>query len=199
MKIGIIGTAGRKEDAAKLTAKHVEYMIQIALMHVSSKDTVVSGGAAWADHTAVLIRPHCARLFLQLPCKWDVNKRAYHDTNINNFQTNPGGTSNYYHRLFSKKWAEGFEPIYKNNFNSLEQLHECYLEAHKPGINPSERSVIWCDNFKGFFDRNLQVGKVDKLIAFTFNKGSIPKDGGTKHTWDNSNAPIKLHFDLGTV
>jgi hypothetical protein len=55
--LAIIGTAGRREDGDKLTQLHLINMV-LAAQHIINLHTIthlVSGGAAWADHTAVLI------------------------------------------------------------------------------------------------------------------------------------------------
>lgn len=55
MKLAIIGTAGRGDDAEKLTPAHWEYMVAMAYAHAMGNrfHCLVSGGAAWADHVAV--------------------------------------------------------------------------------------------------------------------------------------------------
>lgn len=53
--LAIIGTAGRGDDAKKLTIDHWRDMIQVAKEITESEKIgdLVSGGAAWADHVAV--------------------------------------------------------------------------------------------------------------------------------------------------
>jgi hypothetical protein len=57
--LAIIGTAGRGEDAKKLTKNHWLRMVDAAkkVIEVEEVTDLVSGGAAWADHVAV----HLAR------------------------------------------------------------------------------------------------------------------------------------------
>lgn len=186
MKIGVIGTAGRQEAGLKLNYNHWLFMSNTVRRITKPGDILVSGGAAWADHVAVhtwLEFQKELKLFLYLPCKWDAAKHQFLDTNVRDYKQNPGGTSNYYHKLFSPKV----------NFNSLEEINTCYK------LQQETRQVVIFDNGKGFFDRNIQVGKVDVLLAFTFNNANIPADGGTLHTWKYSTAAEKIHFDLNKV
>lgn len=57
MKLAIIGTAGRREDRPKLTLHHWKRMCDAAkaVIDVENVTSLVSGGAAWADHVAVEI------------------------------------------------------------------------------------------------------------------------------------------------
>lgn len=183
MKVAVIGTAGRGEVAKLLTLKHFGYMIDMIQLHTSDEDTLVSGGAAWADHSTIAAWNKTQRIFLHLPCPWDPEKKQFRDTGERDWRTNPGGTANYYHRAFQKVVG----------FSSLEDLHQMWKLSTVPG-----RLVIWCEH-KGFFERNNLVGNVDKIIAFTFGPGDVPADGGTKHTWDNSRAPTKIHLSLRNV
>lgn len=53
-KIAIIGTAGRGEDASRLTAATYLRMIDAAkhVIKLTGAEAFISGGAAWADHVA---------------------------------------------------------------------------------------------------------------------------------------------------
>jgi hypothetical protein len=87
MRVSIIGTAGRKEDAAKMSALLFENMVrvareQIALLEATDGIDLVSGGAAWADFVAVQLWldgncPDVRSLTLHLPCGWDRSKNAF--------------------------------------------------------------------------------------------------------------------------
>ena len=100
--LAIIGPAGRKEDAVKLTVKHWNAMCKAAIELVESNTRItsfVSGGAAWADHVAVRLASHYEGRYplnLWLPA---VNQ---------DFQT-----AQYYHEKFSlvlgrDTWSEIF-------------------------------------------------------------------------------------------
>jgi hypothetical protein len=185
MKLGIIGTAGRKEDSEKLKSGHWILMNSVAETLALSLNVkgFVSGGAAWADHTAVsLYLKYDSGQFslsLHLPAKLTTNgfvERAdKYDT---------GRTSNYYHKLFSKKLE----------IDSIDELN-C-------AINSGAKTTIGTD----FKARNtLVANESDILLAFTFGEGAELKDGGTKDTMDKFLATrIKersrraFHYDLNS-
>lgn len=166
-KISIVGAAGRKEDFAKLTQAKYKEMYGITHKYIAdsfSKTPIclVSGGAAFADHLAVLIflDNSSFTLKLYLPCEYDLEKERYVDTGIFDWAINPGGTANYYHRKFSNA-------IYANKFHSLKQIGS----AIKAG---AEVEII-----NGFMNRNSAVAQSEYLLAFTFGNRSVVKDGGT--------------------
>lgn len=55
--LAIIGTAGRREDASKLTFRHWKQMLLAAkkIIELEKVTDLISGGAAWADHVAVTL------------------------------------------------------------------------------------------------------------------------------------------------
>lgn len=166
--LAIVGTAGRKDDAKKLSKKHFEAMCLIAsgLIEQLGENNypishLVSGGAAWADHVAVRLfldkkAPHL-RLFL--PAAWEGT--SYHDTGEKDPKTNPGGTANYYHKLFQTATL----------INSLYEIQVAKNEGAE--LIPVA---------KGFYARNALVAKSDFLLACTFGKENEVKDGGTADT-----------------
>lgn len=178
MKIAIIGSAGRHADAPRVTPQLYGKMITAAanlIAPIDDKIILVSGGASFADHVAVdlFLTSTDIDLELHLPSPWNHELKEYsHD--------GAGKTSNFYHRSFCEK-------IGRELNNSLYDLHKI-ISAQ---INA--RAFF----YNGFKIRNLEVGKVDMVIAFTFNDSDEPKPGGTKHTWDNSTASKKNHINLG--
>lgn len=180
MRIGIIGTAGRKEDGAKISKKLYEAAYHDALSRIedlldADDDLIlISGGAAFADHIAVslYLAGYANELWLFLPAEFKDN--AF----VEKGYRSPGSISNYYHRKFSKV-MDG---------NSLEGLGAAI-----------ERGAKVYANDKGFHDRNRKVAKsVDYLIAYTFGSGSEPKDGGTAHTYKHC-VTDKIHVPLGSL
>ncbi len=172
MKVGIIGTAGRKEDADKLAPNGLEMFqmmcetadsIIMDMLKLRHADThLISGGAAWADAVAPRLFKEgcCGALTLALPCEFDLKKHRFVDDGSVDWRKNPGGTSNYYHRLFREK----------TSINGLEEI---------AGAIEHNATVIVG---KGLFDRNNIVAQADAMIAFTFGRGVELKDGGTKRT-----------------
>jgi len=164
----IVGTAGRKDDATKLSKQHFEAMCIVASGLIDqcneSNYTIthlVSGGAAWADHVAVKLFsdkkvPHL-RLFL--PAEWD--NGSYKDLGITDPFKNPGGTANYYHKRFQNS----------THIHSLSQIQSALSEGAE--LIPVA---------KGFYARNALVAKSDFLLAMTFGNEHEVKEGGTADT-----------------
>jgi hypothetical protein len=168
--LSIIGTAGRKDPDRKenLSKAHFDAMCVVANGLIDQlKESnypithLVSGGAAWADHVAVKLFldkkvPHL-RLFL--PCAFEGG--SFHDTGVRDPKTNPGGTANYYHKLFNNA----------TQINSLTQIAIAKAEGAEL-INVE----------KGFHARNALVAKSDFILAMTFGNGAEVKEGGTADT-----------------
>lgn len=144
---------------------------------VSEDDDLQSGGAAWADHVAVML--HLAgigrKLTLHLPARFDVTSARFEEKPGD---LDPGSIANYYHDLFAAR--TGFRP--------LAAIGLAIRGGAKVTVSP------------GFKARNLLVGDCDRLIAFTFGPDRRwPQDGGTRHCWSNSSARTKLHFPIGDL
>ena len=180
MKLAIIGTAGRREDAAKLTSGYYRSMLTVAqvVTEVIGADTLVSGGAAWADAIAVdlYMADHARNLSLHLPTEFEGGRFA--EKSFDKFD--PGAVANYYHAKFSNVIGR----------DSLLQIRDAIRKGAKVSVNPG-----------GFKARNTDVAEeADVLLAFTFSGGPLPRDGGTRDTWDKfTRKPGKktaYHFDL---
>lgn len=67
--LAIIGTAGRRDDASKLSRDHFNRMVECAkfVMRQHNVTRLVSGGAAWADFVATLIE--CPQKDIFIPAK----------------------------------------------------------------------------------------------------------------------------------
>ena len=187
MRVAIIGTAGRKEDLSKLDPFSYLLMLSIcsSFIHgIGEKVTLVSGGAAWSDHLAVLMYLDNKKGFsleLNLPAPFENGQ--YRET-CQKFCT--GKTTNYYHRQFSSN-------IGNNNnlkgFNSLDQLARA-IETSKVNV---------CNGFK---ERNTLVANSDVLIAFTFGNKNVVKPGGTADTvrkYLSSGKTRGYHVDLNSM
>lgn len=184
--LAIIGTAGRKDDANKLTSNHYVGMVKCAMSIIErTRNTpyeikeIISGGAAWADHVAVslYLKDFVPNLKLHLPCAFISEECRFYSNNY-------GSTLNYYHRAFSSK-------VY---INSLEEIGESIKKGCKIQVS------------NGFFARNDKVAQSDYLLAMTFGKENFVKKGGTSHTvktyLSKSTQPHfidrSFHFDLNT-
>jgi|SRR6185369_13539530 len=175
-KLSIVGSAGRQEDASKLSRQLFDDMVS-RTSHViqdwkldPAHVVLVSGGSAFADHVAVrlFLAGKFASLELHLPCEWDSKKQRFNESDP------AGHTLNQLHMAFSK--AVGLD--------SLSDL----AKAHAAGA----KFIAW----PGFHARNTQVAKSSNLIAFTFASGKQPKSGsGTLDTW-NKCVGRKIHCPL---
>lgn len=176
MRISIIGSAGRKEDADKLnlkkylrmyhTLKEFVFSIMNEKQLKASDIELVSGGSAWSDHLAILLffemYKEGIKLRLHLPCLFIDNE----------FESNTyGKTLNELHRQFSQKCE----------INSLLQIRQA--------IDLGAQVY----NHNGFFRRNDEIAETDFMIAFTFGQNE-PKPGGTADTWSKFKSPNKIHF-----
>ena len=178
MKVALIGTAGRKEDSTKLNRKLYQKILEDVrnrLNLIREPVHLLSGGAAYMDHLAVLAYlrdfPNVESFEIFFPCKWD-----------NGFEENKtGGISKWYHEKFSLKMGGA-------KTTSIEQIQK----AINKGATYTEG--------KGFHARNIPVGKADYILAYTFGDSLYePKDGGTNHTWNKSKAPIKIHVPITLI
>lgn len=190
--LAIVGTAGRKEDAKRLTRKHFEAMCLVAsglIEQINDSNYplthLVSGGAAWADHVAVrlFLDKKVPGLKLFIPAAWDNGK--YYDTGEKDWEKNPGGTANYYHKLFQQT----------TNINGLSDI----VIAKAYGAE-----LYTCRG--GFHGRNAMVAKSDFILACTFGDEHMLKEGGTADTLRKYLDRVKkdgifdksFHYDLNS-
>lgn len=182
--VAVVGTAGRGEDAAKITSKLYDRIVE-RTENVIQKEWglkwnnvhLISGGSAVADHAAVTLylKYPEAQLTLEFPCQfWD---GRFIESGNGYGASNPGRTLSYYHSNFSKVIGR----------SSILEISKAIEQGAHTATS------------KGFFDRNDRVSKSSRMIAFTFGEGSIPKDGGTKYTWDRCHASVKLHVPLSEL
>jgi hypothetical protein len=168
ISIAIAGTAGRRDDGAKLSRELYDAMEEATGRLVQEVAqgrpiTLVSGGAAYADHLAVrlFLKGLGQKLVLHLPCPWDVNTHALRDTKVFDWKSNPGGTANALHRKFEQK----------TNVFSMRELAAAIA-------NPQCETTVSA----GFHARNALMAKSEVLVALTFGEGAEVKDGGTANT-----------------
>ena len=186
LTISVIGSAGRKDDSARVNQRLYEQGVEYLVKCIDRLDqpiTIVSGGAAFVDHMAVALylRNQVDHLILHLPAGFNNSKFT---------ETRTGRTANYYHNLFKNK----------TGISSLRQIQQAIDKG----------ATVY--TYNGFKQRNLQVANSNRIIAMTFgthtglygpadagwrssSDGGL-KPGGTAHTWHNSNAPQKIHKNL---
>lgn len=184
MTLGIIGTAGRGPDGKRLPALwNVMSCVAQSLVVATGAESLVSGGAAWADHLAVrLFNAGLVKdLTLHLPASF-----------LHHFDEGPGRydcghTANHYHRLFTQSMS----------FDSLKDIETSIKGGALALLTP------------GFKERNTKVAEeAQTLLAFTFGDGPRLCDGGTLDTMtkflarrgNNAGSPWlpAYHFDLNS-
>ncbi len=172
MTLGIIGTAGRGPDgdAFKANPRLWRSMCAVTQIVVTllKPDRLVSGGAGFSDHLAVLAYldgsvPH---LTLHLPTEW--TGYGFKETSS---ARDVGVTANECHHRFSLD-------------RPTNSLHEIQLAIEKGATVKTGAG--------GFKARNTDIAREsDVLLAFTFGNGSLlkgedetPRRGGTLDTMD---------------
>jgi hypothetical protein len=167
-KVAIIGTAGRKEAGARITAADFQAMYDDAASRVTTDTILVSGGAAWSDHIAVklYLDGKVAGLVLHLPYPKERGQGGV--------ITRAEGAALYYHRPFSEK-VFGDEDISMDDIDkAIEKGAIVTYDSGDIGAMKRRNKLIASD-------------AVDGMIAYSFNPTEDgPNDGGTKHAWDKS-------------
>ena len=163
-RIGIIGNAH-----GPYTVEHLEKGIEALISEFKKRGyreeiVLVSGGAAWFDHIAVmayLCEDSRLDLELHLPCSFEAR---FKDNGLRDWRSNPGFLSNRYHDTFSRE--TGIESL-KDISQSIQR--GCTVYIHN-----------------GFHERNEKlVQDLDLLIAFGAGTDA-PESGGTRYTWDKA-------------
>ena len=196
MRLAVIGSAGRKEDAPLVSLELYGKMYQRLTWYVERwKITqTVSGGAAFADHLAVkaYLEGLVGGLVLYLPANFE-NGAFIPNPRV---RYNPGDTANRLHRKFTET----------TGVDGLAQIEQAIRKGAEVQV------------FEGFHTRNCEVAThCDYLLAYTFGTRTLidiqsadpafnnhrkagVKDGGTAHTYTETwNVHAKAHeslFDL---
>jgi len=201
-RVAVIGTAGR--DAAimrRATPTAFADMVERVMEALTAfgldpaKVTLVSGGAAVADHVAaaLFIAKRVHGLELHLPCAWDPEKHAFVDTGDRDSMKNPGGRANQLHRDFaavsgvpSLKQLDGLLlPSISNTATPSESGAGPVAKQEKVGSVASESPVTASFTYEvheGFHSRNRAIAEsADYLIALGFEPVMT---AGTRMTWD---------------
>jgi DNA helicase II / ATP-dependent DNA helicase PcrA len=180
MKVAIIGTAGRDKGRSYTLDLWAKMWDDACKRFTAGKDyTLVSGGAAWADHLAVelFLAGNVKHLILHLPSMFNF-RRFVGPSNSS------ASAANYYHEQFTKI----------TGFDSRRQIEEA---LSKNGCTYTEQPSA--AGYGGMFARNVLVAQaVDACLAYTWGEGTEPTDGGTKYTWDRITGR-KVHVDLSTL
>lgn len=178
LNVAVIGTAGR--DKGKPYTKQLwEAMLEDARRRFVSDVTLVSGGAAWADHLAVA-------LFLENRDKFSLRLFlpsifAEHTQRFVGPANSAASAANFYHEKFSR--AIGVDS--RGQIASLFKMGNVSIDCE-----PSS------EGYGGMFARNKKVAQVsDACLAYTWGEGTEPADGGTMNTWKQIEGR-KVHVPL---
>ena len=185
MKIGVIGSSGRGALAQRMSRPLYFAMVNDAhqlLDQARIRDDeiveLVSGGSAWADHVAVslYLKGVADSLTLYLPCGYDAHQHKF---------------------IGPRGWLEGDAWV-------LNQRHDVFglVMGRDPRLGIEDavaRGAQLVTVVGGFLGRNLEVGRVDWLIAYTWDGTPEPQSPGTGHTWRHSGAARKTHRDLSRL
>lgn len=185
-RVAIVGSAGRGEDAARMTkavfnavvAKCNE-IVEAELRFAKTQRkclSLVSGGSAWVDHAAVVLFLKRAKemdLTLYMPCKVLSNE-------------------------FDKTAAAG---------QTLNRLHKQCSEivGRKTIAELVDASTVRGSTFvvmDGFHRRNTAIAtQCDILVAFSWEEGKEPKrGGGTWDTWQKCPPRCrKIHIPISSL
>ena len=187
MTLGIIGTAGRGPDGETLKQNLAWWRMMKSVAQtvcvVIKPDSLVSGGAAYADHFAVqlFLEDYAPSLSLHFPAEF--TPFGFKETSS---KFDCGRTSNYYHNLFEKD----------QGVHSLVEIQSAIEKGAEITVGTS-----------GFKERNTVVAnEAHCMLAFTFGEGPRLKDGGTLDTMTKFIARRNkgggsfraFHFDLNS-
>ncbi|MFK4705692.1 superfamily I DNA/RNA helicase [Roseateles asaccharophilus] len=173
--VAVIGTAGR-DKGYPMTADLWGRMVADAHCRVRPDDTLVSGGAAWADHLAVrmFLDGAVKNLVLHLPA-------PFKNGQFQGPEKSAGQAANFYHRNFkATTGVDGLSEI---------------AQAIAKGATVTEQPAA--PGYGGMFARNAIVAKMSTAaLAYTFGGAEEPpNDSGTKNTWDQIQGE-RIHVPL---
>jgi len=198
--VAIIGTAGRKEDARRMSkalfdrmVDHAAHQQRVVWKLPNDRVVLVSGGSAWADHVAVRLflnealdpdgHPY-AGLQLFLPCPFILTAATARalDNGSWQWQANPGRLLNSLHQAFSQTMQKEKEMKSASAASAAASASGISASQHQfqhQSQIPSLNDIAVAKSFgarlpfegKGFHARNkLVASKVDRLIAYTWGE-----------------------------
>lgn len=181
--LAVIGTAGR-DKSKPMDASLWAAMCEDVRGRLRSHDELVSGGAAWADHLAVhaFLQGWCAALRLYLPAPLVQLKTQWQFDEVG--PKSSGGAANWYHARFTQTVGS-------------DTRGEIALAIARGALMHTEPARA---GFGGMFARNQKVATAcNAVLAYTFNAGAEPADGGTMDTWKQARSADRVHVDLGAL
>lgn len=200
-RLAIIGASGRDEDGQRFANQpdmFLRRMVDAArtIASLTGARILVSGGAAWADHIAILLfleEPMRFSLHLHLPAFLRADPRDPHSMEYLDSGADGGksaaAVSNRLHREFHRQIA----PL-RPGWSPFRDLHTAFV--HTSATNRL---------YRGFMPRNDAVAAdADAVLAMTFGAGpQVKARSGTAYTMaaflrshDRSRA---FHLDLSSM
>ncbi len=184
-QLAIIGSAGRKDDAAKLTLPLWNDTKRLIARFVKEREikSVISGGSAGMDHLAVGLfnAKLITSLTIAFPAYYEWHTGRYCDNGARDSVDNPGATLNRLHEAFGA-------------IIGRDTLGEIKTALY------SGAAEIIADSF---MERNgIVASDADAVIAFTFGAGPRLKAGGSASTarkYLARGGKALYHVDLHTM
>lgn len=170
MRVGVVGSAGRDGTYTPVLFARMEACLRTFLSQFTGV-TLVSGGAAGADHLVVRLSENYPGIIYG-PCAWTGTR--YEDNGSPDWRVNPGRLANRYHEQFART----------TGIPSLAEL-QAAIDSGRVKYIPGS----------GFHQRNGFIAACDVLIAFTFSPGPAPTSGGSADTWKKCSG-VKFHVSL---
>jgi hypothetical protein len=181
--LAVVGTAGRGQDGARLTADDFNAMVDRVSRTVRPTDVLISGGAAWSDHVAVqlFLDGKVGGLVLHLPGELMMKEVPGETPRLQfdnlGFMTS-GSTANLYHDQFAK--ALGLQP--GDTIAQLQQaIDKGAVVTFGNGASPTRSSDT---EISSFIARNRWIAQdaTSGMITLSFDPTpNGPNDGGTGH------------------
>lgn len=184
-RVAVIGTAGR-DSTRPMTRGLWLAMVQDFRGRVRATDTLLSGGAAWADHLAVhaYLEGWCAGLELYLPAPIQPVATEGEDGTRHVFAGGPrtsGAAANLYHSRFQQ--ATGVD--------GRAQIAAAIAAGALAVAEPVAAG------YRAMFARNAKIARgAEAAIAYTWGEASHPAAGGTLDTWKQVRSTQKIHVSL---
>lgn len=197
--VAIIGSAGRTGEMKKVSKKLFDLMVADAHKTITEKlkldpkmVTLVSGGAAFGDHVAVVLylTRGYGKLNLFLPSGWSSTKTP----------SVTGGTGGGVTGFVGTEDGKRAQELHQQ----FAQVLNCDTLAEIELARVKGASLI---ARRGFFERNSDVAKSFHMLAYTFSTtGSPPTTGsGTRNTWDKWEKQVaskrgqRIHTSLSSL
>ncbi len=203
-RLAVIGSAGRGLDGRSITRELYAAMYRLTVMTMQEHGIrhLVSGGAAYSDHMAVLayLNGDAAHLTLHLPAPFLADGADVFDVTAGGQAGQAAGTANRYHRqmessirvpglsLIAKAIEKGAAVTVSSGFharNSLVAAEADVVLAFTFGKPGKTSSLYYVDSFVTGNDGHASYVEAGL------------KDGGTADTWNKAQrAQVKSHVDL---